>query len=234
MGLTGTGHQTTLAQDCLTRNEWICGRYLESRGDLILDALREHLLITVISLVAGFLLALPLAVLVHRFEPLQLPIMGSTTLLYTVPSLAMFSLLLPVTGLSPATVIIGLTLYSLTILVRGISAGLADVPPEARDAAVGLGYGPMRLLWKVELPLALPALFAGLRIAAVSTIALATIGTIVGYGGLGDLLSSGLTSLFKAQVLVASVLCVLLAFAADAVLLGLQKVMTPWARGKVA
>ncbi|HLR95995.1 MAG TPA: ABC transporter permease [Jiangellaceae bacterium] len=224
----------TLTQDCLTRNEWICGRYFETRGDMVLEALQEHVLLTVISLLAGFALALPLAVVIHRYIRLQTPLMGLATLIYTVPSLAMFSLLLPFTGLSATTVIVGLALYSLTILVRGIHAGLQAVPPEARDAAIGLGYGPMRLLWKVELPLALPALFAGLRVAAVSTVALATIGTIVGFGGLGDLLSSGLTSLFKAQVLVAAVLCVLLAFLADAVLIGLQKVMTPWARGRAA
>lgn len=156
--------------------------------------------------------------------------LGLTTVLYTVPSLAMFSLLLPVFGLSTALVVTGLVLYSLTILVRNILAGLEAVPEEARDAARGMGYGPGRLLWEVELPLALPAVMAGLRIATVSTVALTTVGSLVGKGGLGNLIEDALPSFFKAQVLAASVLCVLLAMAADLLLLGLQRLLTPWTR----
>ena len=126
--------------------------------------------------------------------------------------------------------ITGLVLYSLTILVRNIMAGLDSVPEEAREAARGMGYGPGRLLLEVELPLALPALMAGLRIATVSTIALTTVGSIVGRGGLGNLIEDALPSLFKAQVLTASVLCVLLAVVADLLLLGVQRLLTPWTR----
>jgi osmoprotectant transport system permease protein len=121
-------------------------------------------------------------------------------------------------------------LYSLTILVRNILTGLRSVPDEAREAALGLGYGRYRLLLTVELPLALPALMAGVRIATVSAVSLTTVGAIVGHGGLGNLIYSGMDSYFKAQVLTASVLCVLLAVAADLLLLLAQRALTPWTR----
>jgi osmoprotectant transport system permease protein len=140
----------------------------------------------------------------------------------------------PVTGLKPLTVEIGLTAYTLVILVRNVAAGLAGVPADVVEAARGLGYGSLRLLLRVELPLALPAILAGLRVATVSTIALTTIGGYVGYGGLGDLIFQGLNSLYRAQVLTASLLCVALAVIADLLLLGLQRVLTPWTRGVAA
>lgn len=142
----------------------------------------------------------------------------------------MFSLLLPVFGLSAALVVTGLVLYSLTILVRNVLAGLEAVPEDVREAARGMGYGPGRLLWQVELPLALPALLAGVRIVTVSTVALTTVGSIVGKGGLGNLIAPAVNSSFKAQVLTAAVLCVLLALVADLALLGLQRLLTPWTR----
>jgi osmoprotectant transport system permease protein len=155
---------------------------------------------------------------------------GGTTIIYTVPSLALFSLLLPFTGLSPTTVIIGLALYSLTILVRNVLAGLRGVPDEVKESAAGLGYGPTRLLLKVELPLATPVIMAGLRVATVSTVALATVGSIVSYGGLGNLLLTAVGNQFKAQIFAASLLCVALAVALDLVLVGLQWAITPWSR----
>jgi osmoprotectant transport system permease protein len=154
--------------------------------------------------------------------------------IYTVPSLALFALLLPVTGLSISTVITGLVLYSLTILVRAIVAGLAAVPEDVLDAARGMGYGGTRMLWRVQFPLALPTIMGGVRVAAVSTVALVTVGAVVGYGGLGDLIYSGLGTLFKAQVLTASVLCVVLAFALDGLLLLVQRLAMPWRRGRSA
>ncbi|MBT2506841.1 ABC transporter permease [Streptomyces sp. ISL-98] len=221
-------------QSCLTANDWICGEYVRSRSQELTDATVQHVWITAISVVLGLLIAFPLALLARgragRRSRLAGPILGLTTVLYTVPSLAMFSLLLPLFGLSAAVVVTGLVLYSLTVLVRNILAGLEAVPAEAREAAQGMGYGPARLLWEVELPLALPALLAGVRIATVSTVALTTVGAIVGYGGLGTLIVDGLDSLFKAQVLTASVICVLLAVVADLLLLWLQRALTPWTR----
>lgn len=217
-------------QSCLAANEWICGEYLRSRSQELIDATVQHIWITVVSILIGLLVAFPLALLARTKPAFTGPVLGLTTLLYTIPSLAMFSLLLPFFGLSSALVITGLVLYSLTILVRNIIAGLESVPTEAKEAARGMGYGSGRLLWEVELPLALPALMAGVRIATVSTIALTTVGSIVGRGGLGNLIEDALPSLFKAQVLAASVLCVLLAITADLLLLGIQRLLTPWTR----
>ncbi|MFE7129598.1 ABC transporter permease [Streptomyces sp. NPDC057638] len=221
------------AESCLTANDWICGEYLRTRGQELTEATVEHVGITVASVLIGLAIAFPLALLARSRPAFAGPVLGLTTLLYTIPSLAMFSLLLPVFGLSAALVVTGLVLYSLTILVRNILAGLEAVPAEAREAARGMGYGPLRMLWEVELPLALPAVMAGLRMATVSTVALTTIGALVGRGGLGDLIDDGVQTTFKAQVLTASVLCVLLAVVADLLLLGLQRLLTPWTRIRV-
>ncbi|MFF2503964.1 ABC transporter permease [Streptomyces sp. NPDC058067] len=216
--------------NCMVTNEWVCGEYLRSRRQELVDAVVQHMGITAAAVVIGVLIAFPLALLARHRPAFAGPVLGLTTVLYTIPSLAMFSLLLPLFGLSASLVVTGLVLYSLTILVRNILAGLQAVPEEAREAARGMGYGPVRLLWEVELPLALPALLAGVRIATVSTVALTTVGAIIDYGGLGTLILDGLDSDFKAQVLTASVLCVLLAVAADLLLLALQRWLTPWTR----
>jgi osmoprotectant transport system permease protein len=217
-------------QNCLVANDWICGEYVRSRSQELIDATVQHVGITAASVAIGLLVSFPLALLARRRRAFAGPILGLTTVLYTVPSLAMFSLLLPLFGLSASLVVTGLVLYSLTILVRNILAGLQAVPDEAREAAVGMGYGPARLLWEVELPLAFPAVLAGVRLATVSTVALTTVGAIVDYGGLGTLILDGLDTTFKAQVLTASVLCVVLAVVADVLLLGLQRLLTPWTR----
>ncbi|MET7801253.1 ABC transporter permease [Streptomyces decoyicus] len=217
---------------CLETNDWICGEYLRTRSQELVDATVQHIGITAVSVAIGLLIAFPLALVARRWRGAAGPVLGLTTVLYTVPSLAMFALLTPVFGVSASVVVTGLVLYSLTILVRNILAGLTAVPAEVREAARGMGYGPARLLYEVELPLALPALVAGLRIATVSTVAMTTIGSVVGYGGLGNLIASGMEGFFKAEVLTASVLCVLLALLADLLLMGLQRLLTPWTRAQ--
>jgi osmoprotectant transport system permease protein len=221
-------HAATLSDSCLLRNAWICPEYVQSRRSELLDAVTAHVLITVISVVIGALIALPLAVLAHRVRAAEPLLVGVSTAVYTVPSLALFSLLLPFTGLSRTTVIVGLVLYSLTILLRNMLAGLEGVPEETMDAARGMGFSAPRLFWRVQLPLSLPAIVAGLRVATVSTVALTTVGTVVGNGGLGNLISSGLQSNFKAEVLTASVLCVVLALLLDGVLLAAGRALMPW------
>lgn len=216
--------------NCLTRNEWICGRYYSTRRDDLTEALVQHVQIVVISVGLGLLVAAPLALLARRYRRLEGLIVGTTTAIYTIPSLALFSLLVPITGLTRTTVIIGLALYSLTILVRNIIEGLRAVPAEVRESALGMGYGRGRLLWQVEIPLALPAIMAGLRVATVSAVALTTVGAILDYGGLGGLLVQGTLTNFKAQVLATSVLCVLLAITLDLALVVVQRLLTPWAR----
>ncbi|MGP4001833.1 ABC transporter permease [Streptomyces sp. 8N706] len=210
----------------------MCGTYVRTRSQELLDATVQHVGITAASVAIGLLLAFPLALLARHRPVFAGPVLGLTTVLYTVPSLAMFALLMPVFGISASVVVTGLVLYSLTVLVRNILTGLEAVPEEAREAARGMGYGPWRLLFGVELPLALPALMAGARIATVSAVSLTTVGAIVGYGGLGNLIYEGMGSNFKAQVLTASVLCVVLAVLADVLLLGLQRLLTPWAPGR--
>lgn len=220
----------TASGDCLERNAWICGEYVREYWPDISAALRQHVGLTVVSVGLGLLVAFPLALLVRRFPRTAVPVIGTTTVLYTVPSLAMFAILQPFTGLDASTVVIGLTLYSLTVLVGNTLAGLRGVPADAVEAARGMGFGPLRLLLAVELPLALPTIMAGLRVATVSTVALTTVGAVVGSGGLGNLIQSGIETLFKAQVLTASVLCVLLAVVFDLVLLLVQRLLTPWER----
>ncbi|WP_327420707.1 ABC transporter permease [Streptomyces sp. NBC_01527] len=224
---------TAPPDDCLARNDWLCGSYLTSRREILQDAVIQHLQLTAVSVSVGLLVAVPLALAARRWRWAAGPVLGVTTILYAVPSLAMFSLLLPVYGLSASLVVAGLVLYSLTLLVRNILAGLRAVPEETRQAARGMGYGPIRLLVAVELPLALPIAMAGLRIATVSAVSLVTVGAIVGYGGLGNLIYSGMNTHFKAQVLTASVLCVVIAVCADLLLLGVQRLLTPWTRGQL-
>jgi osmoprotectant transport system permease protein len=218
----------------MVENDWICAEYVRSRADQLTDALVQHVWITVLSVGIGLLIAFPLALLARRFVRLEWFVVGTTTALYTIPSLALFSLLLPFTGLQPSTVVIGLVLYSLTILVRNTLEGLKAVPDDVRESALGMGYGRTRLLFGVELPLALPSIMAGLRVATVSTVALTTVGSIIDYGGLGNLLYEAVNNQFRPQVLTASVLCVALAIAFDVLLVGAQWAMTPWARGRKA
>jgi osmoprotectant transport system permease protein len=219
-----------VAANCLERNAWICGEYITSRKDMILGDLREHVMLTVVAVVAGFLLSIPLSLLVRRFRRTETTVVGLTSVLYGVPSVALFAILVPITGLTASTVEIGLTIYTLVIFVRNNLAGLDSVPPEVRDAAAGMGMGSLRMLVRVDLPLALPAIIAGLRVATVSTIALVTVGALIGTGGLGQELNDAFNSFFKAEALTASVLCVLLALVADLLIVGLGRLLTPWDR----
>lgn len=228
------GHGSSLSDDCLKRNDWICPEYVRTRSEELIDATLTHIYMSVTAVVVALLIAIPLALVARRHERFRRPIEGGAAIIYTIPSLALFVLLVPFTGLSTTTVVIGLVLYAQTILIRALLEGLAAVPAEVRDSAVGMGFGPRRLLLRVEAPLALPTVMAGLRVAAVSTIALTTVGAIIGHGGLGNLIYTGLRSVFKAEVLTASVICVVLAVLADLLLVGVQRVLTPWRRSAVA
>jgi osmoprotectant transport system permease protein len=214
----------------MVRNDWICGEYLQTRSGEIVAALRQHVMITVTAVAVGFVLSFALALVIRHWTRLSVLVLGTSTVLYTVPSLAMFALLYPLTGLTSTTVIAGLVLYSLIILVRGVLTGLNGIPPDVREAAVGMGYGPLRLLTKVEIPLAMPTIIAALRVATVSTVAMTTLGIIVGHGGLGSLIQRGLATDFRPEVLTASVLVVGLALVADLVLVVAQRLATPWRR----
>jgi osmoprotectant transport system permease protein len=217
-----------LPDNCLTRNEWICGLYYDTRSAELREALLQHIGIVLSSVALGLLVAIPLAFLARRYRRLEGIIVGTTTAIYTIPSLALFSLLVPVTGLGHRTVLIGLSMYTLTILVRAILDGLDAVPADVRESALGVGYDARRMLWRVDIPLALPAFVSGLRVATVSAVALTTVGAILDFGGLGELIIEDST--FKAQVLAGSVLCVALAVVLDLLLVLMQRLLTPWAR----
>ncbi|UMG93896.1 ABC transporter permease [Nocardioides sp. TF02-7] len=236
MPVTLPGGAATRAETCygrFTGNEWVCVDYLRDYREEIQQATVDHLVLTLAAVGLGLLLALPLALVARRWERLEGLVLGLATSLYTVPSLALLPLLVPFTGLTATTVVIGLALYCLTILVRAFLDGLRSVPAEVRESAVGLGYDGFRLLTRVELPLALPVVLTGLRVAMVSTVALATVGTIVAHGGLGDLINHGRATDFKAELLTASVLCVLLALALDLLVLLVQRLATPWTRARL-
>jgi osmoprotectant transport system permease protein len=220
--------QAAEVPQCYIENSWWCPYYWTDRQEELTTQLVQHIWLTVVSVALGFIVAFPLGLIARRFPRFESAIIGGTTIIYTIPSLALFSLLLPWTGITAQTVVIGLALYALTILVRNVIAGLHAVPDEVREAAIGNGYGPTRLLFRIELPLALPVIMAGLRVATVSTVALVTVGAIVAYGGLGKLLLEAVDTQFKAQILAASILCVALAVALDLLLVISQWLLTPW------
>jgi osmoprotectant transport system permease protein len=209
----------------LIRWSWV-GDHLDDIRDYFL----QHVQLTVLALLFGLLLAFPLGLAAIRWPRLYGPILGFTGVLFTIPSLALFILLIPFTGLTTRTSLIGLTMYTLLILVRNIVEGLRGVDRDVREAAQAMGYTRARQLFQVELPLALPVIMAGIRIATVTTIGLVTITALIGQGGLGRLFIDGFTLNFNTPIIVGIVLSALLAVAADLVLVGLQHQLTPWAR----
>jgi osmoprotectant transport system permease protein len=205
--------------------EWV-GSHLE----LIGRQLAQHLYLTVLAVAIGLIISLPVAIYVHRHHRLYPAVTGVAGLLYTIPSLALLALLLPITGLGTDTAEIALVSYTLLILIRNTVAGLDGVPEDVKDAARGMGYTDRELLWRVEIPLALPVIVAGVRIATVTTIGLVSVTSLIGKGGLGFLMIAGFRNLFpEVAVLVGVVLSVAMAVAADGLLLTGQKVFTPWA-----
>ncbi|MEV4815518.1 ABC transporter permease [Micromonospora tulbaghiae] len=216
-------------------NPWFSWQYVRDNSDTILAALREHTSLTARAVVIAALVALPLAVLAYWFRSLSTPILAVTGVLYTVPSLALFAFLAPYLGIGAITVLTVVALYALLVIVRNALAGLTQVPPEVREAAEGMGYGRWGRLFRIELPLALPGILTGVRLATVSTVALVTVGVVVGRGGLGQLIFAGFqNNFYKAQIMTGTVLCVLLALVLDLVLAGVGRLLTPWLRGRSA
>jgi osmoprotectant transport system permease protein len=191
----------------------------------------QHLELVAISVAVGFAIAFALALMAHRRRRLQPPLLAATGVIYTVPSLAFFFLLLPVTGLGRDTVIVALSAYTLQIIYRNTIAGLSNVPPAAKDAARGMGMTDRQILWRVELPLAVPEIVAGLRIATVSTVAIATLAVFANGGGLGQPIYTGGGLTFKTNIILAGGIAILMAISFDAILYGVQRFATPWRRG---
>jgi osmoprotectant transport system permease protein len=208
---------------------------VRTRSGLIQHSLIQHVAISALSLALALALAIPLALLALRYRYLRTTILSVLGIVYTVPSLALFVLLQPVFGVTRVTpVVIALIAYAQLLLVRNILVGLEEVPNDVLEAATGTGYGAARLLLQIRMPLALPAILGGLRVTTVSTIALLTIGGLIGQGGLGQLLYDGFQNEFNAQVLTALVLIVVLALVADLLLLALQRATTPWTRAQAS
>jgi osmoprotectant transport system permease protein len=215
------------APGCVENNGF-CPSWIVDNIGRYQTPLLQHLELTLVSVAAGFAIAFALGIAAHRRRWLVGPVTQITGVLYTIPSLAMFFLLLPLTGRGTKTAIIALTAYTLLIIFRNVITGLEGVPAEARDAGRGMGLTESQLLWRVELPLALPEIMAGLRIAVTTTVGLAALAVYAGAGGLGKSLFDDIT--FRSNVVVAGGLCVLLAIVLDLLVLGAERALTPWSR----
>lgn len=200
--------------------------------DEIAAATLEHLQLTVIAVGVGFVISLLLGLLVHRRRRLYGPVAGIAGLLYTIPSLALFAVLVPFTGLTLLTAEIGLVSYTLLILIRGIVSGLDGVPGDAVEAATGMGYTQGQRLARVELPLAVPVIVTAIRLATVTTVGLVMVTALIGEGGLGQLMLRGFNRSFPTMIYVGVVMSVVLAVGLDLLLVGLQRLLTPWARAR--
>jgi osmoprotectant transport system permease protein len=209
-----------------------CPDWIVDNLDRYVDPLVQHVFLTVVSVAIGFAISFALALLAHRRQWLKPPISAFTSVLFTIPSVAAFLLLLPVTGRTSLTAIIALVAYTQVFLFRNAVNGLGNVPDETRDAARGMGLTDRQVLWRVELPLAVPEILAGLRIATVTTVNLATLAFFAGAGGLGEQIYQDIT--FRSNVVVAGGLAVLLAAAFDLLIIGGQRIATPWRRAAIA
>ena len=223
------------ASDCVTDNRLFCPDWVRDNwSDVMQPALIQHVKLTAIAVAVGFAIAFAAALVAHRYRRFETPFGTFAAFVYTIPSLALFQLLVPITGLGVATVEVALVGYTLLILFRNFLAGLRAIPPDVLDAARGMGLTRSQTLRRVELPLALPAIVAGVRIATVSTIALATVAAFVIPEGLGRPIFVALRTFFKTEFIVAGVLAIALAIVADALLVLAQRSLTPWARARRA
>ena len=211
-------------------NSWVWWAWIPDHQHEIYAYLREHMALTALSVLYGFLISLPLAVFAARRRAVAAVVVPVVNSLYTIPSVALLGLLLPITGTGREPAVIALTLYSLAILVRNMLEGLRGVSADVLDAADGMGYTRWRRLLRVELPLALPAIVAGIRLATVSTIGLVTVTFIVDQGGLGRFIQDGYQRDFHTPLVVGIVLSVALAIVTDLLLVRVERAVTPWRR----
>jgi osmoprotectant transport system permease protein len=219
--------------DCVRENRIFCVDWVRDNWDgVLMPRLVEHVELTLVAVAIGFVLAFAAALAAYRFGRIELPFATFAAFLYTIPSLALFQLLVPVTGITVTTVQIALVSYTLLILFRNILAGLQAVPEDVLESARGMGLTPTQSLLRVELPLALPAIMAGLRIAVVTTISLATVAAFLLPRGLGAPIFGGLREYFKTGFVAAGLLAVALALVADALLVLARRALTPWAQAR--
>ncbi len=217
--------------DCVAQNGF-CPSWIAENWDRYVDPFFQHVYLTLVSLIIGFAIAFTLGLLAHRQRWLAGPLTAMTSVLYTIPSIALFLMLLPLTGRGNTTALIALVAYTQLIIFRNVVNGLRQVPPDIVDAAEGMGLTPMQTLLRVEVPMALPEILAGLRIAASTIVGLATLAFFAGAGGLGAEIAAQIN--FKSNVVVAGGLAVLLAAALDLAVLGIQRALMPWRRAVAA
>jgi osmoprotectant transport system permease protein len=204
--------------------------WLDRNLDVVLDDLREHVQITLLSLLLGVIVAFPIGLIAYRYRRAYPAILAVTQVLYTIPSIALFVLFVNAFGLGQEPVVLGLAIYTLVILVRNLVEGLRGVPPAVLDAATAMGYRQTKQLFSVELPLAIPAIVAGLRVATVSTISLVSVGALIGTGGLGQLFIHGFQIDNPIEVWTGIVATILLALVFDLLIVGGGRLLTPWTR----
>jgi osmoprotectant transport system permease protein len=192
----------------------------------------QHLYLAMLPVAYGLLVSVPLGLACTRWPRLYPPVLASTTVLYALPSIALFVFLLDYTGLTAATAIIPLTIYTISVLIRNVVDGLKSVPDPVRQAATAMGFSQVRRLLQVDLPIAVPVILAGLRVATVSNISLVSIASLIGLGGLGQLFTDGFQRDFPTEIVAGVALTVLLAVAADGVIVVAQRLLTPWARAR--
>jgi osmoprotectant transport system permease protein len=215
---------------CVAANDTVCVGWALENFDRYVQPTLEHLLLVGISVLLGFAIAFSMAVISHGRRWVVPVFTGATGVIYTIPSIALFLLLLPITGRGTTTAVIALTLYTLQIIYRNIVTGLANVPESTREAGRGMGMTDRQLFWRVELPLALPELVAGLRIATVSTVAIATLAVFAGAGGLGAEIYNDIT--FKTGIVVAGSIAIAIAIVFDVLLVLAQRRLTPWRKAR--
>jgi osmoprotectant transport system permease protein len=200
---------------------------------LIWEQLREHIYLSIVPVILGLLISVPLGYVATRFNWLANPLIAFGGVLYSLPSIALFIVIPAILGtkvLSTVNIIIALTIYTVSLLIRNVIDGLRSVPVEVRQSAVAVGYSPLHRLIAIDLPIAVPVIFAGLRVVTVANISMVSIGAVIGIGGLGELFTLGFQKDFLTPVVVGVVLSLLLALAADVVLVTSQRLLTPWAR----
>ncbi|MGH9106463.1 MAG: ABC transporter permease [Acidimicrobiales bacterium] len=207
--------------------------WVSSESGTILSLLAQHVELTVVAVAVGFAVSLPLGVLGWKVRALRPAFTGFAGLLYVIPSIALLSLVAPLTGFfSVTTAEVALVSYTLLVFLRNIIAGLSSVPADAHEAARGMGYTAVEELFKVQLPLALPSILAGLRVATVTTVGLVNVTALIGQGGLGQLIIQGFNEDFNTPIVVGLVLSVALAGLADALLVGAERLSLPWLRAQ--
>lgn len=208
-------------------------QYLRTSSPAVLAALGQHVVLALLPVLIGLAVALPVGYLAHRFRWLYPPLLTISSVLYAVPSLALFVVLPVILGtqiLDPLNIVVALSVYTVALLVRTVVDGLASVPPSVTAAATAVGFRPLGLLLRVELPIAVPVILAGLRVATVSNVSLVSVGALLGVGGLGALFTDGLQRDYLAPIITGIVLSVLLALVLDSAIVGVQRVLTPWSR----